>query len=32
MKPQTLEVSAAFYAQETDRFRKMARSIQLTPQ
>ena len=32
MKPQSLEVSAKFYAGESEKFRKMARSIQLTPQ
>ncbi|MDM0066597.1 tripartite tricarboxylate transporter substrate binding protein [Variovorax sp. J31P207] len=32
MKPQSLADSAKFYANETDKFRKMARSIQLTPQ
>ncbi|GAB7542967.1 tripartite tricarboxylate transporter substrate binding protein [Cupriavidus sp. 8B] len=32
MKPQTLEASAAFYVDETQRFRKLAHSIKLTPQ
>jgi tripartite-type tricarboxylate transporter receptor subunit TctC len=32
MKPQALDVSAKFYADETAKFEKMARSIKLTPQ
>ena len=32
MKPQPLAASAKFYAQETEKFKKMARSIQLTAQ
>jgi tripartite-type tricarboxylate transporter receptor subunit TctC len=32
MKPQSLATSAKFYADETEKFKKMARSIQLTPQ
>ena len=32
MKPQSLADSAKFYADETEKFRKMARSIKLTPQ
>ncbi|MBT2333040.1 tripartite tricarboxylate transporter substrate binding protein [Variovorax paradoxus] len=32
MKSQPLEVSAKFYADETDKFKRMARSIRLTPQ
>uniref|UniRef100_UPI000D332FB4 tripartite tricarboxylate transporter substrate binding protein n=1 Tax=unclassified Variovorax TaxID=663243 RepID=UPI000D332FB4 len=32
MKPQPLDVSARFYADETDKFKRMARSIKLTPQ
>jgi tripartite-type tricarboxylate transporter receptor subunit TctC len=30
MKPQSLEASARFYADETAKFQKMARSIKLT--
>jgi len=32
LPPQTLETSAKFYADETDKFRKMARSVELVPQ
>jgi tripartite-type tricarboxylate transporter receptor subunit TctC len=32
MKPQSLATSAKFYADETEKFKKMARSIQLTAQ
>ena len=32
MQPQSLAASAKFYADETEKFRKMARSIQLTAQ
>ena len=32
MKSQSLEASAKFYAEETGKFQKMARAIQLTPQ
>ncbi|MNY68356.1 hypothetical protein D3C86_2061060 [compost metagenome] len=32
MKPQTLETSAKFYVDETERLRKMAASIKLAPQ
>ena len=32
MKPQPLEASAKFYADETDKFRRMAQSIRLSPQ
>lgn len=32
MGPQSLPVSAKFYASEIDKFKKMARSIKLTPQ